>query len=63
MAHPEMQLADVVLKVRNQFVDRRIAASIQRLSLPEIPETERLQLLQEQQELRAFKRRTLAPMS
>ena len=40
--NPEMQLADVVLKVRNQFVDRRIAASIQRLGLPEIPEAERL---------------------
>ena len=61
--NPEMQLADVVLKVRNQFVDRRIAASIQRLGLPEIPEAERLQLLQEQQELRAFKRQPLAPMS
>jgi hypothetical protein len=57
--NPDQQLADVTLKLRNQFLDRQIAASIQRASQPEISETDRMELLRQQQELRQQKRAPL----
>jgi len=57
--NPDQQLGDVVLKLRNQFLDRQIAASIQRASRPEISEADRLELLRQQQELRQQKRASL----
>ena len=33
--NPETQLADVALKLRNQFLDRQIAALTQKISQPE----------------------------
>ncbi len=59
LPNPETQLADVTLKLRNQFLDRQIAASIQRASLPETSEADRLELLRQQQELRQQKRAPL----
>jgi DNA primase len=52
----EQQMADVVKHLRNQFLERRIAVSVQRASQPEISETERVELLHEQQHLRQLKR-------
>ena len=57
--NPDQQLGDVVLKLRNQFLDRQIAASIQRASQPETSETDRMELLRQQQELRQQKRAPL----
>ncbi len=57
--NPDQQLADVVLRLRNQFLDRQIAASIQRASQPETSETDRMELLSQQQELRRQKRAPL----
>ena len=57
--NPDQQLADVTLKLRNQFLDRQIAASIQRASQPEISEADRMELLRQQQELRQQKRAPL----
>ena len=57
--NPDQQLADVVLRLRNQFLDRQIAASIQRASQPETSEADRMELLREQQELRRQKRAPL----
>jgi DNA primase len=54
--NPDQQLGDVVLKLRNQYLDRQIAASIQRASQPETSETDRMELLRQQQELRQQKR-------
>ena len=54
--NPETQLADVTLKLRNQFFDRQIAALTQKTSHPEISEAEKLELLHEQQKLREQKR-------
>jgi DNA primase len=54
--NPDQQLGDVVLRLRNQFLDRQIAASIQRASQPETSETDRMELLRQQQELRQQKR-------
>ena len=55
----EQQLADVTLKLRNQFLDRQIAAQVQRACLPETSESGKIQLLREQQKLREQKRAPL----
>ena len=53
------QLADVALRLRNQFIDRQLAALMQRANQPECAETERLDLLRQQQELRRRKRQPI----
>jgi DNA primase len=63
LPNPPQQLADVALRLRNQFLDREIGALMQRLNQPEINEGERMELLQHQQELRALKRAPLASSS
>ena len=55
----DQQLPDVILKLRNQFLDRQIAASIQRASQPETSEADRMELLRQQQDLRQQKRAPL----
>jgi DNA primase len=57
--NPDQQLGDVTLKLRNQFLDRQIAASIQRASQPETSEADRMELLRQQQDLRQQKRAPL----
>jgi DNA primase len=54
--NPEQQLADVGLRLRNQFLDRQIAVCVQRVSQPGITEAERMELLHQQQKLREQKR-------
>ena len=61
--NPDQQLADVALKLRNQFLDRQIAALTQKVSQPEMPEAEQNQLLQEREKLRGQKRRPLSPLN
>ena len=61
--NPAQQLADVALRLRNQFLDRRLAISLQRASLPEIAEAERDNLLREQRDLRLLKRQPLSPVA
>jgi DNA primase len=58
--NPEQQLADVVLKLRNQFLDRQIAQLTQKASQPEASDAERAALLREQQRLRAQKQSRLS---
>jgi hypothetical protein len=62
MPNPEIQFADVALKLRNQFLDQQIAALTQQLSSSEMDETMKLELLQQQQALKARKRSALAPL-
>jgi DNA primase len=57
--NPEQQLADVALRLRNQFLDRQIAACVQRAGLPETSEAKRVELLRQQQKLREQKRTPL----
>lgn len=59
--NPGMQLADVILKLRNQCLDGQIAALTHKMSLPETPDQEKIQLLQQQQQLKQQKRSPLAP--
>jgi len=57
--NPLQQLADVALRLRNQFIDRQFAALMQRANQPETGEAERLDLLRQQQELRRLKRQPI----
>jgi DNA primase len=59
LPNPDRQLADVATFLRNQFLDRQIAACIQRASQPEASEAEKLELLRKQQDLRQQKRAPL----
>ncbi|HEY3930795.1 MAG TPA: DNA primase [Verrucomicrobiae bacterium] len=59
LPNPEMQLTDVTLKLRNQFLERQIAALAQKASQPEISDSEKIELLQKQQKLREQKRASL----
>jgi DNA primase len=59
--NPEIQLADVALKLRNQFLDRQIGALTQQISQPELSDDDRVALLREQMKLKEQKRSPLAP--
>jgi len=61
--NPEQQLADVAMKLRNQFLDRQIAALTQKASQPEMPEAEQTELLRERENLRGQKRAPLSPLN
>jgi DNA primase len=54
--NPGQQLADVALKLRNQFFDRQIAALAQKAAQPEISDAEKIELLRAQEKLRRQKR-------
>ncbi len=62
LPNPEIQLADVALKLRNQFLDRQIATLTQKISQPETGDDERLSLLREQMKLKEQKRLPLSPV-
>ncbi len=57
--NPETQLADVALKLRNQFLDRQIAALNHKISQPETNDHDRVVLLREQMNLKEQKRSPL----
>ena len=57
--NPSQQLADVALRLRNQFIDRQCAALMQRANQPAASDTERVALLREQQELRRLRRQPM----
>ena len=57
--NPETQLADVALKLRNQFFDRQIAALNQKIGQPEVNDGDRVALLREQMKLKELKRSPL----
>jgi hypothetical protein len=61
LPNPAQQLADVALRLRNQFLDRQLAALIHQANQLETPEPQRLELLRQQQALRSLKRRPLTP--
>ena len=62
MPNPQTQLADVTLKLRNQFFDTQIAALTQKISQPELADEARMKLLHEQQRMKAQKRLPLAAL-
>jgi hypothetical protein len=60
--NPVQQLADVALRLRNQFIDRQLMSLIQQANQPETDEVARENLLRQQQELRKMKRQPLPPL-
>ena len=56
------QIADVVKRLRDKFIDRRLAGLVQRMHLPALPDSERDELLQQQQALRQLKKQSLVPL-
>jgi DNA primase len=61
LPNPAQQMADLCARLRNQHLDRVITTLIQRVSQPEIPEPDRLALLQELQQVRNQKRQPIPP--
>ncbi|HEY4417795.1 MAG TPA: DNA primase, partial [Verrucomicrobiae bacterium] len=57
--NPELQLSDLMLKLRNQFLDRQITVLTQKISQPQTADAEKLDLLREQQKLKEQKRTSL----
>jgi DNA primase len=60
--NPETQLADMTLKLRNQFLDRQIGALTQKISQPQTADDEKVALLREQMRLKEQKRLPLSPL-
>jgi len=61
--NPETQLADMTLKLRNQFLDRKIGALTQQISDPQTSDAEKVARLREQMQLKEHKRLPLGPKS
>ena len=61
--NPSQQLCDLAMRLRNQFLDRQIAALLQRANQPETAEADRLDILRQQQEVRQLKRVILGSAS
>ena len=59
--NPRQQLADVLVGLRNQFIDRQLAAISQRAGQPSLDDAARIELLRQQQSLRQLKRQPIAP--
>jgi DNA primase len=59
---PQRQLSDVILRIRNDFIDRQLAGLSQRANDPATAEPQRLDILRRQQDLRLRKRQPLAPL-
>jgi DNA primase len=59
---PTTQLADVILKLRNQFLERQIGTLMQKISQPQTGDDEKISLLREQMKLKEQKRSPLQSM-
>ena len=60
--NPQTQLADLTLKLRNQFLDRQIGALTQKIGQPQTSDAEKIELLREQLKLKEQKRAPLSPL-
>jgi DNA primase len=61
--NPRQQLADVATRLRNQFIDRQMAALTHRANQPDLDDAARIDLLRQQQQLRELKRQPIAPLA
>jgi DNA primase len=59
---PEIRLNDMTRKLRDQFIASRLEELIYKISSPETPDSEKVKLLQQQQQLKQLKRSPLAPL-
>ncbi len=60
--NPAQQLGDIVLRLRNSFIDRELALLSRSVSRSDLGDEERLDALRRQQALRHLKRRPLSPI-
>ena len=60
--NPETQLADMTLKLRNQFLDRQIGVLTQKISQPQLTDGEKVALLRDQMKLKEQKRLPLSQL-
>jgi DNA primase len=63
LPNPGQQLADLACRLRNQDLDRQLAALIHRASQPDVDEAQRLELLRQRETLRARKLQPLEPVA
>jgi len=54
------QLADITRRLRDQFIDHQLAEVARRMNQSDLADTERIELLKQQQELRRSKRQSLS---
>ncbi len=59
---PPRQLNDVMLRLRNDFIDRQLTTLTQRANDPAVTDEQRLEILRRQQDLRRGKRQPLTPL-
>jgi hypothetical protein len=57
-----LQLSDLILKLRNQFLDRHISTLMQQMTQPQLDDAEKIGLMREHQKLREQKRAPLSPL-
>ena len=62
LPNPQTQLADVTLKLRNQFIETQLAALTQKISQPELDDAAKVELLHELQRVKVLKRSQLVPL-
>ena len=62
LPNPQTQLADVTLKLRNQFIEMQLAALTQKISQPELDDAAKVELLHELQRVKVLKRSPLSPL-
>jgi len=60
---PERQLSELTTRLRNQFLDRQLAALTHRTSQADGSDEKQISLLRQQQELRLLKRQPLRPQT
>ncbi|MGC3958950.1 MAG: DNA primase [Verrucomicrobiota bacterium] len=61
--NPDQQLTDVVLRIRNQYVDQQMAAITKQLSQPGLSDAQNVELLQHLQQWRQYKKQPLGPLA
>ncbi len=57
----DQQLSDLLVRLRNQFIDQQLVRLAQQTGAPGLAETDKVRLLHEQQRLRKWKQSPLAP--
>jgi len=55
------QVADIVRRLRDQFIDRQLGVCAQGISRPDLPDGDRVDVFRQQQALRELKKQPLAP--
>ena len=63
LPNPDQQLADITLRLRNQFADQQIALLMHHVNQPETSEAQKIELQLQREEWRTYKRQPLSPLA